>query len=376
MDKISAKDHNVYVHTHYQHFKKTVENIHFKNKMKTASAQIRVKAWEPLIDKRTEIEKIQESFLQVVYPGSGGVSTKKNQYKKDIKEILNTDMLAKSYLEVRDDKINKISFNAFINNAFENTAKDLSLSSRSDQTTAFLKQKLNEYMVFFGEIAKFLDIYFDAVAGISDTSSKNTILGMRNRAASIAKMEHIGKKSKAVKPLIAHMKGISTGKIKTYGLNPGTQLISTMFRAVNETMYELVSMHAILKSFYGAKEFSIKQIQEMFESGKMKYTGPAGQKSDKLYATTDFIIKYGTMNIGFDVKANREIYGTSYTESNVFYKIIRDAINGDFKMMSPTGLDADKHIDHIAYALTNMMVMSEINSSAIKVPNAEKVNLG
>lgn len=365
----------VYAHSHFQHFKKTIEKNYFEQRTEEAVANLFSKARKGVNAKRKEIENIEDGFLNEFYGKQN--SDSKERFKKDFIKVMDDNELAKTYLKMRPHNQQE-----FVKIARENIKEEIDAYEASGagggKARTDLVGILRGYQNFFGKIADFLDAfnnYNDNFANtLGDKKELATLKRKKDGYRQIAKTINTsdlrsrpGKKSKTILEIVDKMKQVADGKINTITDLGGQGFFNKLFQAMNETVFEMISVDAVRQAFV--------VINNNDKQNGVVWLGGLNSKKAGVH-TTDYIFIYKGLKIGFDVKANRELYG--YGKSNVFG--VMEFVSKALTRGSDHGLiDAIQGGDELsklyAYAMVNMFVLNQFDASGIQVEKAEKVNI-
>ena len=386
----SPRNGEVYVNTHFQHFKKTIEALSLKDKMKHITEKVSQNLVDGIVDNRNKVYQIEEKFLKEMKKPGGQVG--RNEFKKDFKTAMQEDDLASKYLKIRDEGFSQeqaVSTGEYTLSQLRarNSERKLSPTKNkkySGATQKYIRERTREIQDFFGEIQIFLDTIYDIYEKLPSGSGPeivellNTMRGRAKFLAQDAKKMRLTadeKKKKNFPKLVRMLRDIANGKITSLS-ELGNNFHMTMYRSVNETMMELVSASAVAHLFSKGHEKGLASLAKAVEDGGFEHVGPAGMIADSAYGKTDYIFKVGKMKIGFDVKANREIYSTSASRNYIFLEFIENAFKSKLpkEVIKGLGGNSETFINAFSYALVNMYVMDKINKSGIKVPNAAAVD--
>jgi hypothetical protein len=101
-----------------------------------------------------------------------------------------------------------------------------------------------------------------------------------------------------------------------------------------------------------------------------------GAKNKDSLGTTDLIFDFGSIKVGFDIKASREMYSKSTNKSGYIFNTIKNALSEQMPrgiVKGGTSIGGD-YVERFAYVLTTMLTLTAIKKSGIKVPNAAPIN--
>jgi hypothetical protein len=233
----------------------------------------------------------------------------------------------------------------------------------------YIKDKVAKYKKLFLNIAIFLEAtmkYYQSLAQNDDTKTllKN-LQNYKNAAHTIGttnlKNYGIDEPSETMVEVVQTLEKIAMGKAENYKQAGGKGFISQLFKAVNETVLELITTAAL--------SGAIDIVGNADNKNFIEWVGGLGGKGEE--GTTDFIFNLGKLKIGFDFKANREVYSKVYTQNFGIINFVADALIT--KAAIPGG---EEMTNLYAYAMTNMYVMNTIRQLAIEIPKAQEVDQG
>ena len=241
--------------------------------------------------------------------------------------------------------------------------------TKKEQKSKYIKDRIKKYRKLFSDINKFLEAtmeYYQSLAQNDDTKTllKN-LQNYKNAAQAIAsrKLTHYGIKepSDTMLEIVKMLKTIADGDAKNYRQVGGKKFIRKLFNALNETVLELITVAAL----NGATSIVGNADNKNF----IEWVGGLGGKGEE--GTTDFIFNLGKLKIGFDFKANREVYTKNYSPKFGIINYVAEAL------ITKAAIPGGEEITNLyAYAMTNMYVMNAIDKLAIEIPKAQKVDEG
>jgi hypothetical protein len=268
VQSLSAKNKSIYVHSHYQHFKKTVDDIKFKEDSQRIILGTFAAVKKSIQLKKGEILELETNFLKILYPNLTVESGRKS-FKKDILTAIGKDPLVKDYLDTRQATFSK---DDLIAKSLDKTSKQLNKYKITDaDKKKYIMDKFAMYKKVFLNIASYLEDFFNIIENLpKQNPSKHTkmMMGLKNRAKAIAgnaSQQELGTISDSVKSLLEVIKKIEQGEFVTFA-DVGKDLASKLFTAINESMYELVVIAATAQVVYAGREESERQISKMLES--------------------------------------------------------------------------------------------------------------
>ena len=377
----SVDKRDIYINSHYQHFKKTVDDMKFRAQSTKVITETYRNVKEAIDKKRDDISEQEDLLLQTIYGETGFLA--KYRFKSDMRVSLGKDPFVQSYLETREDTL---SIDDALKRGFDVAEKAINKqkgSNKQSAKTQYIQEKLKGYKDMFKMISEYLDTLFKIIEKFPESNPskhKNFLKTMRGKAKAIsesANKNYVKKAPNSFRDMLKLMRDIEDGKVDTLA-KASTDLVSKMFRAVNETMYELVVLAASMEALFKTENVTVEMIGEALKNGKVTWVGPAGMsaKNKDSLGTTDLIFNFGDIKIGFDVKASREVYSKSTNKSGYVFNTIKNALSeqmprGIVKGGSSIGGD---YIEKFAYVLTTMLTMSAIKKSGIEVPNAAPIN--
>lgn len=361
--------YDIYVNTHYQHFERTIEDTMFTAKSLMIMKAMQMGVAKAIDVKKAKVAQLEEKFLKDTYKNRAN-------FKKDMENSLTGNTLVQSYLTTRDIKITRKD----AMNNFNLTIKDLQKRGPNSPTAQYIQTRTKEIQDFFGIMFDFLEEVYDIMPNINEyESTKKKIHTMKTKAsrlASISASSRIGQKE-SFKKVLTLLQQIAKGNITTVSA-VADSLTKTMFRAMSEVSYEFVSAVALAASIGGGQQATVEFMKEMLDNEKLTLVGVEGMTAEgqSKYKTTDYSFLIGTMKVGFDVKANREIYTHSYNKTGILMSVIEDSVTNNL----PYGLvkvntpfrDFGKLF---AYALVNALAFKTISAAGLKVENAAKISL-
>lgn len=361
--------YDIYVNTHYQHFERTIEDTMFTDKSLMIMKAMQMGVAKAINEKKAKVDQLEKAFLKDTYKSRAN-------FKTDMENSLTGNTLVQSYLTTRDIKITRKD----AMNNFNLTIKDLQKRGPNSSTAQYIKTRTKEIQDFFGIMFDFLEEVYDIMPNINEYESTkkkiNTMKSKASRLASISASSRIGQKE-SFKKTLTLLQQIAKGNITTVS-GVADSLTKTMFRAMSEVAYEFVTAVALAASIGGGKQATVEFMKEMLDNDKLTLVGVEGmtEEGQAKYKTTDYSFLIGTMKVGFDVKANREIYTHSYNKTGILMSVIEDSVNNNL----PYGLvkvntpfrDFGKLF---AYALVNALTFKTISAAGLKVENASKISL-
>ena len=155
----------------------------------------------------------------------------------------------------------------------------------------------------------------------------------------------------------------------------GQNIVSKIYSAINEMIYEPVAFAAVASGFNNYKG----AMDDLFKKGFGKVVG--AEIDVEKYFYSDFILFFqGDVKIGFDVKANREMYSHTYSAKGDMSKMIVEGIRGQIpgnilNMKSSSGT-IDEYLGYFAYALTNLVTLKALHKEGRLPENSKKYNAG
>ena len=381
---------DIYINTHFQHFQKTVEKSNFKKQAATAFLSIYANINTGVQSKRKHIEQVETDFLKKVYPEMTSAVASRESYRRDVKAKMNGISISSNYLDLIDKK-SSFSITDAVGKNFNYVKSQLKEPTKGDSTQTYVQKYMNEKLKilqnYFGELSKFLDSIYKVLDQMATDNPNNyntpTLLGtMREKAGQIAAMTpdiQIGDETDSkLKEVLDIIKKIQTGKITRLS-QLGNNFHSKMFNAINQSMYEYVAAAAIAAAYYNTKNASEKFVIGLIKKGKLEMTGAEGSVADSDLGTTDFILKFGKIKVGYDVKANKETYTTRRGgEKHNIVTMLSDAIGGSMPhniVPSTSKVDPKYFLNLFTYTFVNMLTMKEIKHGGIKVENAAEVQI-
>lgn len=392
IDRFNVQDRNIYVNTHYQHFEKTVKELKFKQLTQQAFIGVYDNISAGIKKRKSEIDDREKHFLMIMYPNKASTVIARQTYRKDIRAKMAGFSLGTNYLNYRDTA-GTFSISDATSSKFNYVKKELLARSKGDSSTEsevqkYIKDKLSVLQGFFLELSNFLDSIYDVLNQLGTDNPNNynmpTLLNtMRKKARKVSssadKIVIHRSTDKKMKIVLQMIRDIEQGKIEKLG-DLGNNFHSKMFNAINESMYEYIGAAVAAALLIKGQKASAALVNDMIKSGGLEFTGQAGQQAgnQEELATTDFIIKLGTINVGYDVKANRETYTHNYGgKKHNIVKILSNALGDGLQygaIPAGTKVDQKSYLNIFAYSFVNMLAMDAINRGGIDVPNSEKVN--
>jgi hypothetical protein len=268
----SVDKRDIYINSHYQHFKKTVDDMQFKKQSQKIITQTYMNVKNAIDKKRDDISEQEDLLVQTIYGETGFLA--KYRFKSDMRVSLGKDPFVQSYLETREDRL---SMQDALDKGFDVAEKQINKqkgSNKESAKTQYIKEKLKGYKEMFKLISEYLDELFKIIEKFPETNPSkhtkflNTMKGKSKAIAQSANKNYIKNPPSSFKSLLALMKNIENGKVDT--LSKASQdLVSKMFRAVNETMYELVVLAASMEALFKAENVTVQEIGEALKSGKV-----------------------------------------------------------------------------------------------------------
>ena len=268
----SVDKRDIYINSHYQHFKKTVDDMQFKKQSQKIITQTYMNVKNAIDKKRDDISEQEDLLVQTIYGETGFLA--KYRFKSDMRVSLGKDPFVQSYLETREDRL---SMQDALDKGFDVAEKQINKqkgSNKESAKTQYIKEKLKGYKEMFKLISEYLDELFKIIEKFPETNPSkhtkflNTMKSKSKAIAQSANKNYIKNPPSSFKSLLALMKNIESGKVDT--LSKASQdLVSKMFRAVNETMYELVVLAASMEALFKAENVTVEKIGEALKSGKV-----------------------------------------------------------------------------------------------------------
>jgi hypothetical protein len=276
MDSFSVDTRSIYVNSHYQHFKKTVDDMQFKRESDQIILDTYTNVKTAIDDKRDEVRKEEDKLLEAIY-GQSGIMVR-YRFKKDMGISLGKNTFVQSYLDTREDTLSiddalKKGFQVAEKVINKQTAKQTAANNR-DAKTQYIQEKLKGYKDMFKLISEYLDSLFKIIEKLPEGNAskhKGFLKTMRGKAKSIsesANKNYIKKPPQSFRDMLKLMRDIEAGKIDTLA-KASTDLVSKMFRAVNETMYELVILAASMEALFQVPDVTVDMIGEALKNGKV-----------------------------------------------------------------------------------------------------------
>lgn len=354
----------VYVHSHFQHFKKTIEDNHFKEKAEEAMKNVVIDTKKTLNNKRNTILEVENNFLNEWGKISG--KTGRDEFKASYKSAVESNKLFKDYVQLRDEKdFSNAEFKKYV----ETNMDKVEGMTKKGAKSKYIKDKVAKYKKLFLNIAIFLEAtmkYYQSLAQNDDTKTllKN-LQNYKNAAHTIGTVNlqnyGIDEPSETMLQVVETLKKIAMGDAENYKQAGGKAFISKLFKAVNETVLELITIAAL--------SGAIDIVGNADNKNFIEWVGGLGGKGEE--GTTDFIFNLGKLKIGFDFKANREVYSKAYTQNFGIINFVAEALIT--KAAIPGG---EEMTNLYAYAMTNMYVMNAIRQLEIEIPKAQEVDQG
>lgn len=388
MKSFSGKNKDVYVNTHYQHFKKTIEEIQFKKDSTNLFISVVNEINEGIRLEYDAIQTLETDFLKILYP-KHSLDSAREAYREDVKTTMRGFSVSSRYLELRDSD-SKFSIKDAISSNFNYIEKDLRAkkiigdSKNADGSLEtvvqrYMKEKLALMQKFFGDLSDFLDSIYEVISKLHNLEKPTLLNTMRTKAALIrqdSKKLRIGRTlPPTFEELLKTIKKIQNGQITKF-TDLGDNFHSKMFTAVNESMYEYVAAAVLSAVHLKHREVTLDLVLDMLKKGDLEVVGQEGQNKASNLGTTDIIFYLGKLAVGIDVKANREIYTHNETKKDHMINMLTNVIKSaplPFGKVSGAGGNED-FANIFAYAFVNMMTMNTIRGAKINVNNAAPVN--
>lgn len=386
----SSKDKDVYVNTHYQHFERTIEDIKFKKQATNIFAKTVININEAIKKEYNNIEKLEKDFLKMLYPNQTLDSARSN-YKDDVKGQMKGFSISSDYLKLRDSG-SAFSIKDAVSKNFNYIEKELRSKKIIGNSTnidgssetvvqKYMKEKLKIMQDFFGELSDFLDSIYSVLSNLTMDQKPTLLNTMRGKAAKIgnsSKKLVIGRSlPPTFQTLLKNIRDIQNGKIKKFS-DLGNSFHSKMFTSINESMYEYVSAAALAAVHTAGGQASAELVNDLIRKSQLVFVGQEGHNKKSGLGTTDYIFYFGTLGVGFDVKANSETYTHNNFKKNHMTDLLTEALSQSgmpFGKVQGIGLD-NSFVNLFSYALVNMMTMDTIRGAGINVKNAAPVNQG
>lgn len=377
------KKNSVYVNTHYQHFEKTIEESHFREKTRELTSSVAAGITEAYAANFKRISEIEKTFLKERYGANYTYLQMQEFFKDDMKVAIGKDKLASEYINQRSTDFSladaESAFGIAKSEITKGLVKDKDGNPTNPALLSYVQKRLDILQQLFGDIGALLDDVYKALQSINTNKSVKLLNTMKNKAKKLANTKATSKVSKKNAPsmqaLLKIIRNIANGNI-TRLKDLGDNLPRKMLQAMSEMAYELVVAAAMAHSLILTKSNSEKVIIEALKKGDFEWTGSEGT-ANKSLGTTDFIFKIGTLKIGFDVKANQEEYTHNIRRNDAMIKLINESLTSSMPkgMVKVSAPGAGNYAELFGYALVNMLTMTAISGSGIEVPNAAQVNI-
>lgn len=381
--KVGNKKNSVYVNTHYQHFEKTIEESHFREKTRELTSSVAAGITEAYAANFKRISEIEKTFLKERYGANYTYLQMQEFFKDDMKVAIGKDKLASEYINQRSTDFSladaESAFGIAKSEITKGLVKDKDGNPTNPALLSYVQKRLDILQQLFGDIGALLDDVYKALQSINTNKSVKLLNTMKNKAKKLANTKATSKVSKKNAPsmqaLLKIIRNIANGNI-TRLKDLGDNLPRKMLQAMSEMAYELVVAAAMAHSLILTKSNSEKVIIEALKKGDFEWTGSEGT-ANKSLGTTDFIFKIGTLKIGFDVKANQEEYTHNIRRNDAMIKLINESLTSSMPkgMVKVSAPGAGNYAELFGYALVNMLTMTAISGSGIEVPNAAQVNI-
>lgn len=365
---------SVYVHSHFQHFKKTVEQKNIKSKTNKILTAIASGMNQELTEQILKADKLEEEILKAGYGNIMG--DLKEHYKKAVKDSIAANPLASLY-------VGEASATRNIEVALKEGYKILNKYDKKG-IEKYVKDEIKQFIKLIEAMGKFISNLYKELETIYTTpeekKSIKSIAGMVARTEAFFNRDLMkytkvaGAPTKAVEKLKRLGKEINNVTTIT-GLN---DLSSSVNKTINATIYELMVGQAIFNANIHGEAALFNSFSEALTKGGLEHTGPRGG-SNKSMGTTDFIFNFGGYKVGWDIKSSRESYTkTEFAGKGSIFHALQKTILGssDFHIFKKIGLNDPDYLKWFAYTLTNVAALQGLDESGAAPDNAEKYDSG
>lgn len=365
---------SVYVHSHFQHFKKTVEQKNIKSKTNKILTTIASSINKELTVQILTANQLEETILKAGYGKIAG--DVKDHYRKAIKDAMVANPLASLYVDERDATRN-------IEVALKQGYQILNKYDRKG-IEKYVKDEIKEFINLIQIMGDFISNLYKELETIYKTpeekESIKAIAGMVARTQGFFNKDFKKyTKSKGAKTkAISNLKNLGKEITNVRTLGDLNKFTNTVNKNINATIYELMVGQSIFNANVHGEQVLYDSFAKALKKGGLEHTGTRGG-SNTTMGTTDFIFNFGGYKVGWDIKSSRESYTkTEFAgKGSIFYALQKTILgSSEFQVFKKIGVNDADYLKWFAYTLTNVAALQGLDESGSAPDNAEKYDSG
>lgn len=349
----------VYVHSHFQHFQRTIEDNSLIKKTDRISKKIAKAIDAELVLQIKIVSKEELRILKAGY-GSDQKGDLRKFYKEEIKKAFGPNTLAGMFVSHRSDKLSQAGLQETIKAGLIAVNSDKKVSEKE-----FIKKERVKFEAFLNNLSKAVsDLYEGLEKGYKDQDLHNLagLPGMvaRAQAAIGLTFDAYLTKKNAPTAAINNVKASVKKLSKVRSINGYNTQVGKIFHHVSETIFEMILGFSAFAAGLHGHNGIVKTFEESIATGLFKRVGAVGG-SNKPIGTTDIQFKLGKVVIGWDVKSNKEVYTkTQFSAGGSALEVMENMItkHSEFEIFNKMGINSQTFFKWLMYAI--------VNSAAIK----------
>lgn len=293
MSVISASEprESVYVHSHFQHFQRTIE----ENSLVRKTDRIGKKIAKGInIELRSQIGKISDIESQILDQGyKNHKGDLRKFYKEQVRVALGPNTLAGIFIENRSTKA---SIDAGIKAGFAAVNQNKGISEK-----AYISSERVKFNKFLQDLQQMVTNLYSDLENVYGGNLQNLfgLPGMVARAQNAVGKTFAAYESRKDTPTFAIEKiKVNIKKLeRVRSISGYNKVVGKIFSNVNETIYEMVTAFSVYMANLHGEQAITKTFAEAIATGLITPVG-AGGGSNKPIGTTDVKFTLGEVVIG------------------------------------------------------------------------------